>query len=320
MPRGVQAQVNGVPAPAVAGDFASANWNRYSTISGPGGLVSGPSGVYVGQFAWMSSQSIDPDNTPQIVNSFGNGTPDGFVSRPDSPAIITVYLADATMLIQPGSPVPLHSNGDFWVVNNGTTAALWKQHKAYANLSNGQVSFGVTGSPPGSLSLTTSSIAPATAVAGTASILGNVLTVTAVTAGTIQPGTILTGPTGVAAGTQVVAQLTSTATGGALGTTGTYALSIGEQTVASSATLAGTYGILTVGGGGPAVPGGVLSGGTVSAGTVVWGQLSATTWVVSPSQTVASATLAETVTVETPWYAASGGLVGELVKITTTPQ
>jgi hypothetical protein len=321
MPRGVQAQVNGVPAPGVAGDFASANWNRYSVLSGPGGLVSGPSGVYVGQFGWLSQQSLDPDNAAQIVNSFGSGQPDGFVSRPDSPAIITVYLADATMLIQPGSPVPLHSSGDFWVVNNGTTQALVGQ-KAYANLTNGQASFATSGTPPGSLSLTTSTIAANTTVAAismTGSIAGNVLTVTGVTTGTLYPGTILTGPAGVATGTQVIAQLTSTAAGGALGGTGTYALSIGEQTVPSG-TVVGTYGILTVGGGGPATSGGVLSGGTAAAGTTVWGQLTASTWVVSPSQTVASATLTEVTNIETKWIARSSGSAGELVKMSEIPQ
>src|SRR5580698_10557666 len=104
MPGGVQAQVNGVPAPAVAGDFASANYNQYSVLSGPGGLVAGSAGVRVGAFGWLSQQSIDPDNAATIVNSFGSGVPDGFVSRPDSPAIITIYLADSTMLIQQGSP------------------------------------------------------------------------------------------------------------------------------------------------------------------------------------------------------------------------
>jgi hypothetical protein len=317
MPRGVQNQVGGLPAPAVSGDFASANWNRYSVLSGPGGLVAGSLGVFVGQFAWLSQQFLDPDNAAQIVNSFGNGVPDGFVARPTNPAIITTYLADATMLVNAGQPLTLASGGDYWCVNNGTTQALVGQ-KAYANLNNGQVSFAATGSPPGSLSLTTSTIAAATAFAGTGSISGNVLTITAQSAGALVPGSIITG-TGVATGSQVVAQLTSTAAAGALGTTGTYALSIGEQTVASEA-IAGTYGVLTVGGGGPAVPGGVLSGTGVTTGTVVWGQLSATTWVVSPSQTTASTTIAETTTVETKWFARSSGAAGELVKISEITQ
>lgn len=307
MPRGVQNQVNGLPAPGIAGAFASANWNRYSSLSGPGGLVAGAAGVYVGQFAWLSQESLDPDNAAQIVNSFGWGVPNGFVSLPDSPAIITVYLADSTMLIQQGSPVPLHSSGDFWVVNNGTTQALVGQ-KAYAALNSGQASFAATGAPT-TVALTTSSIAANTTVAAismTGSIAGNVLTVTAVATGTLYAGTILTGPAGVASGTQVTKQLSGTAGG-----VGTYSLSIGEQTVASG-TVVGTYGILTVGGGGPPIPGGVLSGTGVTTGTTVWQQLTSTTWVVSPSQTASSTTITETTNVETKWIARSSGAVGEV--------
>jgi hypothetical protein len=323
MPRGVQNQVNGVPTPGIAGDFASANWNRYSVLSGPGGLVSGPAGVFVGQFAWLSSQSMDPDNAAQIVNSFGFGVPDGFVSRPDSPAVITTYLADGTMLIQQGSPVPLHSGGDFWVINNGSGQAFVGQ-KAYASFLNGQASFAASGAASTVSLGTTSTIATNTAgdaaISMTGSILGNILTVTSVATGHLYPGTILTGPAGVAAGTQVVAQLTSTAAGGALAGAGTYALSIGEQTVASG-TVVGTWGLLTVGSGGPPVPGGVLSGGTISAGTTVWGQLSATTWVVSPSQTQATGSaITETVNVETKWIARTSGAVGEPIKMSEVLQ
>jgi hypothetical protein len=302
-----------MPAPAVAGDFASANPNRYSTLSGPGGFVAGALGVFVGQFAWLSQMFVDPNNAATIVNSFGNGVPDGFVARPSNPAIITTFLADATMLVNPGQPTTLHSGGDFWVVNNGTTQAIPKQ-KAYANLTSGQVSFGATGSPTNISPAVTGAVATNTTPAFTGSISGNVLTVSAVSAGNIYPGEIIAGA-GVATGTQVLAQLTSTAGGGALGTTGTYALSIGEQTVASES-MTGSYGVFTVSGGTP-VSGGTLTG--ASAGTTVWGQLTPTTWVVSPSQTAASVTQ-EISTVETKWFAASGGLPGELVKITDVVQ
>jgi hypothetical protein len=315
MPGGVQNLVNGVPAPGVAGDFASANFNRFSVLAGPGGLVAGPAGVTVGYFAWLSQASLDPDNAAQQVNSFGYGVPDGFVARPTNRLVITTYLADSSMLINKGFEVTLNSGGDFWVVNNGAAQALVGQ-KAYAAFVSGAVSFAATGSAS-TLSLTTSAIAANTTVAAismTGSISGNVLTVTAVSTGTLYPGTILTGPAGVASGTQVVAQLTGT-----IGGIGTYALSIGEQTVASG-TVVGTYGILTVGGGGPAVPGGVLSGTGVTAGTTVWGQLTSTTWVVSPSQTASSTTITETTNVETKWIARSSGGVGELVKMSEVSQ
>ncbi|MDE2426230.1 MAG: hypothetical protein KGO96_10040 [Elusimicrobia bacterium] len=306
-----QTQVGVLPAPAVEGNFADMN-PRFTVLGGPGGLVAGSAGVYVGRFAWLSYQGADPDNAPTILNSFGFGAPDGLIPRPGQQSLITQYLSDSTLLIQQGAPVWAMSSGGLWVKNTGASYATIGL-KAYANLNNGQVTFAATGSAS-TVSLTSSSIAAGTAVAGTASILGNVLTVTAISAGTIYPGTILTGPSGVATGTQVVAQLSGT-TGGI----GTYALSIGEQSVASG-TLAGTYGVLTVGGGGPPVYGSVLSGSGVTTGTTTWGQLTASTYVVSPSQSASSTTITATTNVETKWYSRSGGGAGELVKISDITQ
>lgn len=326
MPRGIQNQVNGVPAPAVAGDFASANWNRYSVLSGPGALVAGLAGVTVGYFGWLFGSSLDPDNAPQVVNSFGSGVPDGFVSRPDSPAIITQYLADATMLIQTGSPVPLHSGGDFWVVNNGTALAQIGQ-KAYANLATGAVSFAATGSPNAATS-TASSIAAGTWSA-TGSITGNVMTVGTVT-GTqgVAIGATVTG-TNVASGTVVVAQLT-----GSNGGAGTYALNIGEQSVAAGTALSGTFGVLTIGGtltgtfavGGVLTPGaGVTAGTTITASAAqnsnFTGAGGAGTYAVNLTQTVTGPEAINFSTnVETKWIARSSGAVGELVKMSEIVQ
>jgi hypothetical protein len=280
-------------------------------LMGPGGLVAGSAGVNVGKFCWFSYQAIDPDNAPTIVNSFGFGVvPDGLVPRPGQQAIITTYLADSSMQINQGLPVWVMSGGGLWVVNNGPALARRGQ-KAYAQFTNGFVSFAATGAPT-TTSLTTSSIAAATAIAVTGSITGNVLTVTAVSTGTVVPGAILTG-TNVATGTQVVSQLNGT-----LGGIGSYALNIAEQSVASEA-IGGTYGVLTVGAGTP-ISGGILSGSGVTSGTVTWGQLTASTWVVSPSQTAASTTITETLNIETKWIAQSSGGVGELVKISEISQ
>lgn len=332
MPAGVQSIVNGVPAPAVAGDFASANPNRYSTLSGPGGLVAGSAGVAVGQFAWLSQQSIDPDNAAQIVNSFyvpgaGAGAsavsaPDGFVSRPDSPAVITTYLADSTMLISEGFSVPLHSGGDFWCKNSGSTQALVGQ-KAYANLSNGAVLFAATGTPAQASS--TSCTVAAGTWSATGSINGNVMTVGVVT-GTygVAIGSLVSGG---ATGSVVVAQLS-----GLPGAAGTYALSIGEQTVASGTSLSGTFGVLTVGGTitGTLVLGGLVAGSGIPSGSILTanaalnsnftGAGGAGTYATSLTGTGGSGTITFNTSVETKWQARSSGNAGELVKITEVSQ
>jgi hypothetical protein len=184
--------------------------------------------------------------------------------------------------------------------------------KAYARFTDGGVIFAASGAAASS-SIGSSTIAAATAVTGTASISGNVLTATAVTAGTIVPGMILTGPSGVATGSQVVAQLPLIA-GEVAGGVGRYALSIGSQSVPSDASLAGTNGVLTVASG-VVTSGAIVAGVGVTTGTTVWGQLSPTTWVVSPSQAVGPVAMTVTSDVETKWVAQSSGLAGELVKI-----
>ncbi len=301
-----QSQVNGIPAPGLSGGFCDFN-PAFSVAGGPGGIVAGNSGLLVGRFAWLSTQGMDPDSGPQIANNFGYGViPDGLVPRSGQQALITPYLAGASEQIPQGFPAWLLAGGrGLWVRNNGSSVA-YRGMKAYANFSTGAVSFAPTGSPT-TASLTTSSIAAGTAISVTGSIAGNVLTVTNVATGVVYPGAILTG-VGVATGTQVVAQLTGTAGG-----VGTYALNYGEQNIASE-TISGTYGVLTVGAGTP-ISGGVLSGSGVTAGTTVWGQLTASTWVVSPSQTAASTTITENVNIETKFIALSGGAVGELVKV-----
>jgi hypothetical protein len=339
---GIQVAVNGVPAPAVAGDFADAN-PGFRVMAGPGGLVSGGTAygvqpvvflagavgtAIVGRFGWLSQQALDPDNAATIVNSFfvpgsgtaaaitgivGLGAPDGFISRPDSPAIITQYLSDATMVIQEGAPVPLWAGGrGFWCVNDGAAAALVGM-KAYAELATGKVHFAATGTP------TSSSIAAGTWSA-TGTIAGNVMTLGTVT-GAARPGATVTG-SGVPSGVVIVDQLS-----GVAGAAGTYALNVGELTIASEA-LSGTFGILTVAGTitGTFEIGAIATGtlGSVAAGTQITGLGTgaggAGTYFVNTTQTVGAQAVTFTSSVETQWIARSAGAPSELVKISTILQ
>ena len=300
-------QINVQPAPAVVGDFASAN-PRFNVLASPGGLVSGSNGLTIGRFAW-----IDPA-LEDVASNTGTGPVAGFVGRQGQFALITTYLAENSLVIPPGQPVTLWSSGDFWAVNSGSGEALVGQ-KAYANYATGAVTFAATGSP-GTASGTASSIAAATAISVTGSINGDVLTVTAVSTGTVVPGAILTGGS-IATGTQVTQQLSGTAGG-----VGTYLVNIPDQTIAST-TIGGTYGTLTVGGTvtGTFAVGDTLSGTGVTAGTVIWGLGTGTggagTYTVSPSQTASSTTITAGTTVETKWFAVSAAPAGGLVKISS---
>lgn len=309
-----QTQVNVQPAPAVAGDFASAN-PRFTVDAGPGGLVAGPNGVNVGLFAWATSP-LDGDNAPAVVNNYGTGQVTGFVHR-EQQALIVNYLAAASQNVPAGFPVTLYNGGDFWVKNDGATQALVGQ-KAYANYANGKVTFAATGTP------TTGGSATGTIAAGsfsvTGSVAGNIMTVTAVGSGTIYPGAVLSS---AAASASVVSQLTPLLAGETAGGIGRYYVTVPEQTVAST-TITGTYGTFTAVSAlsGSFAVGDILSGaggGGVSAGTFITALGTGTgglgTYIVNLTQTVTSTTISATSNIETKWIAMSSAAAGELVKI-----
>jgi hypothetical protein len=311
---GFQTQVGVNLAPAVEGDFASAN-PRYTFLAGPGGLISGPSGTYVGRFAWTSSRRLDGDNAPADLNNYGSGPPHGFVHR-EMQGLITTFLTEGGLWVPPAYPMTLFTHGDFWVRNKGATAAQVGM-KVYANPQDGTASFAATGAP--GTAVVTGAIAAST-FSVTGSIAGNLMSVTAVGSGTVVPGATISG-TGIATGTKVVSQLTPLAAGEATGGIGRYAVSIPNQTVAST-TISGTYGTLTV----SAVSSGTLGvGDAISAGTgaVVGTGITALgtgsggtgTYVVDNNTVVSSTALTFGATVESGWYAWSAGLVNELVKI-----
>ena len=259
---GFQTQVNLTPAPAVAGDFASAN-PRTVALAGPGGLVAGAAGVTVGKFAWIDDDGV-------TVQSFGTATkaPSGFVHR-EQQALIQTYLAESGMNIPKGFPVVLHNGGDFWAKLVGSNAATIGA-AIYAEYSTGDVTAvaaagGATAT--GSMGSTNTAALGSTST-GTAS--GTALTLSSLT-GVVSIGDTVSG-TGVPAGTTIVSQ-----TSGTTGAAGVYVTS--QATTASAATIttfgrtvvvSATTGLISVGE--------TLSGGTgFPVGATVATQVSGTT-------------------------------------------
>ncbi|NBW08603.1 MAG: hypothetical protein EBR82_11320 [Caulobacteraceae bacterium] len=300
-----QTQVNANPAPAVAGDFASGN--PRSAVLTPDGLghVAGASGVTVARFAWVSGLR-------RQAFSFGTGLPAGFIHR-EQQALITAFFDDFSSVVPAGLPVTLMNGGDFWAKNDGSSAAVPGQ-KVFARYADGAIVTAAAGATIANASVTASIAASTFSV--TASIVDNVMTVTAVGSGTVVAGATISG-TNVVSGTTVARQLSGT-TGGI----GTYSVSI-AQTVAST-TVSGTYGTMTVTavGSGTLAIGQVLAGANVTAASFITGYGTGSggtgTYIVSPTQTAASATVTATGAIETKWYVASNALAGELVKITST--
>jgi hypothetical protein len=127
-----QTVVNQTPAPAVAGDFASANPNA-SVVAGPGTFVAGTGGANVGVFGWADANGL--------VTNAGSGVPTGFIHR-DFNALIVTWLAEASMNIPAGQPVTLMSAGDFWA-KTGTVATVGQ--KVFASLTTGAIETGAAG-------------------------------------------------------------------------------------------------------------------------------------------------------------------------------
>lgn len=313
---GFQTKTTVQPAIGVEGDFASSN-PRFSVIAGAGAFVAGLAGVVVGRFAWAEESRVDDVGGPAIANSFGAGPVTGFVHR-EFQAALTQYLQESSMLVPAGWGVTLMNGGDFLVKNRGAGAALIGM-KAYANFTDGSISFAVTGSPTGGGTSTASTIAAGTNSAN-GTIVGNVFTATDTLTGVLYNGTLLSG-TGVATGTKIDSQVLPLLPGEALRGLGRYYVTIPEQAVASTL-ISGTYGLMTIGGtvAGTFSVGQPVSGaGSPAAGTVITdvgtGLGQAGTYIVNLTQTVGSGALNTSTNVETKWVCMSPGLANELVKI-----
>lgn len=104
---GFQIAVATQPAPAVEGDFASANpWA--SMLAGEAAFTAGPAGVTVGRFARASvTTGIVTNAKPSGISRVG------FVGR-HQPQIITAFLGQASMLIPGGLETTMYDRGDFW--------------------------------------------------------------------------------------------------------------------------------------------------------------------------------------------------------------
>jgi hypothetical protein len=200
---GFQNSVQLQQAPAVAGDFASAN-PRAAYPSPEAGFVTGAGGVTVGRFAWVQS------NDQTVLNS-GQGVPTGFIHR-EQQALITTYLADSSNVVPVGFPVTIMRTGDYWATALLSSAV--RGEKAFARFQDGAVSFAPAGSTIAGASFT-------------AAQSTTVLTVSVLASGTISVGDLVTQASG--ASSYVLAQLTGTPGG-----VGTYTLS-DSKTVSSGA-------------------------------------------------------------------------------------
>lgn len=217
---GFQKQVNLQQAPAVEGDFASAN-PRSAVLSPESGFVAGNDGVTVGRFAWIGVDGVTVENV-----GVAPAAPNGFVHR-EQQGLITTWLAEQTMMIPQGLPVILHNQGDFWVKNAGSVTDIGDS--VYADYGTGQAANAIqTGASVTAILGSTNTALLGATFTASADTDATRLVVTSVT-GLISVGDTVSG-TGITAGTTITSQISGT-TGGA----GTYQLS--ASNTASSATV-----------------------------------------------------------------------------------
>lgn len=126
-----QTQINQYPAPGVEGSFASTNPHA-TYLAGEGALVTGEDGLIVGRFAW----AVDG-----VASNAGTGKPSGFVHR-DGQASIVQWLAEASMVVQPGRECTLMVAGDFWA---RTSTNATQGQKVFASLATGEIQTGAAG-------------------------------------------------------------------------------------------------------------------------------------------------------------------------------
>lgn len=216
---GFQTQVNAQPAPGLEGAFASAN-PYASMLAGDGELKAGSAGVIIGRMAWARVST-------GLVTNGHPGAPAflGFVSRYNV-ALITVWLAQATMTVQAGLDITLHDGGDFWAK---FAAGGTKGQKVFASYADGSLTAAAAGASVAGVAATV------TTVSGSATI-----TATAVASGAFALGQPVT-----AVGVPANAVIGSFGTG--TGGTGTYGLVDATTGAAALATASASVAATTLG-------------------------------------------------------------------------
>jgi len=136
MPTTFQTAVNVVQAPGIAGDFASAD-PFFSLVTSGGILTAAAGGVTIGCFAWVNAAQ-------NVAASTGTGVPSGFVKR-EMQATITTFPGEFGMTIAPGQRVGSIMTGGCYFAKNAGAGVAAIGMKAFANTTNGSVSFAAAG-------------------------------------------------------------------------------------------------------------------------------------------------------------------------------
>lgn len=138
---GFQTSVQQNQAYGVVGDFATTGpWTTVPAMSGE--LTAGAAGVTIGQFAWAD------DVTGVVTNYKPNNasTRFGYVGRAGQRATLTAFLAEASMVINPGYEVTLYDGGAYFDKAPAGGATIGQ--KLFAPYAGGAPVLGTAGTAP----------------------------------------------------------------------------------------------------------------------------------------------------------------------------
>ena len=136
------------PAIGVPGDFASTNPRQF-VVSGTlhqrmvGGLIANP--AVAGKFGLLSSTGT-VSSTPgyAAASAAGAATRIGFIHRYMGGALITGWLVENSMVIQPGQAVELFATGDFFATADAITGTPVRGASVIWDPAAGTINIGAT--------------------------------------------------------------------------------------------------------------------------------------------------------------------------------
>jgi hypothetical protein len=134
------------PAIGVPGDFASTNPRQF-VVSGTANqrMVAAADICLAGSFGLIAADGT-VDSTPgyAAASAAGAASRIGFIHRYMGAALITSWLAEASMQIQPGMAVELFATGDFFARADAITGTPTRGAAVIWNPATGQINIGAT--------------------------------------------------------------------------------------------------------------------------------------------------------------------------------
>lgn len=141
-----QTRVAVQPAIGVPGDFASVNPRQFVVSGTPNQrMVAAADICLAGTFGLLNADGT-VDSTPgyTAASAAGAASRIGFIHRYMGSALITQWLAESSMQIQPGMSVELFATGDFFATANAITGSPVRGASVIWNPSDGQINIGGT--------------------------------------------------------------------------------------------------------------------------------------------------------------------------------